>query len=263
MGAFEPRITVSSLESEGVVLLSYGHPNFGRVFPEQKAPEYDALLPYTVIIWNDTDREITAYSVVWYSTAPDGLVTKKLRTTLPGVNLRPDSTQVVSLMLTLETGGLNVDPSTENAIRSLVAFFSKQAAVRISLEAALFDDGTAIGPDSEDWLTRWKAELDAEKHVFTVATSTPASEVRAVLGQLAEPAITLARRQSDFQGRGQLPTLAERSTDYAECLELMKGYFALSVLDELEENRRPVLENIRMILKSKRYPNVHGKQPAQ
>src|SRR5438552_11168905 len=103
MGALEPRITVSSLESEGVVLLSYGHPDFGRVFPEQEAPEYDALLPYTVVIRNDTDREITAYSVVWYSTAPDGLVTKKLRTTLPGVNLRPHLTQVVSLMLTLET----------------------------------------------------------------------------------------------------------------------------------------------------------------
>ena len=200
MGAFEPRITVSSLESEGVVLLSYGHPDFGRVFPAQKAPEYDALLPYIVMIRNDTDREITAYSVVWYSTAT-GLVTKKLRTTLPGVNLRPHSTQVVSLMSTLETGGPNVDPSTENAIRSLVAFFSRQAAVRISLEAALFDDGAAIGPDNEDWITRWKAELDAEKHVFTMATSSPASQVRAVLGQLAEPAIALARRQSGFQGR--------------------------------------------------------------
>lgn len=191
MSASEPLVRVSSLESQGVVLLSWSHPDFARAFKPGRAMEFDAILPYTVVIKNDTDQEVIAYSVVWYCTGADGWVVRQPRTVFnfstlrPGTNLRPHSAEVVSFLLALEAGGLHVDPPTEAAMNKAVTFYSQQAAIRISLEAVLFEDGSAFGTDDIGWIQRWKAWLEAEKEVFSKAAQTSPPEVSDILRRMA------------------------------------------------------------------------------
>ena len=51
---------------------------------------------------------------------------------------------------------------------------------------------------------------------------------------------------------------------YDECLALAKGYFAFSILTEINEKGEEfVMTNIRHVLQSKQYPNVHKREPIQ
>jgi hypothetical protein len=63
MSASNPLITISSLPAEGVILVGSSSPQFATAFKSTRAQGYDALLPYTVVIQNNTDQEIVAYSV--------------------------------------------------------------------------------------------------------------------------------------------------------------------------------------------------------
>ena len=45
------------------------------------------------------------------------------------------------------------------------------ATIEIALDAVLFADGSAIGPDTEDQIPKWKAWNEAEKEVYTKVAS--------------------------------------------------------------------------------------------
>jgi hypothetical protein len=262
-----PVVSVSSLGSAGVILLPYRHPEFDRPFGTGRAAEYDPILPYTVVIRNDTDREVIAYSVIWFCTGADGWVKKQLRTTFnfsslrPGDNLPPHSMQIVSSgLLDLEGGGHNPAGMME-AMNEQVRFFFKQAAIRISLEAVLFDDGTATGPDHGGWIDRWRAELEADQEVMTRAAQSSMPNARDVLREFSNRALAIAKGKGEFVADvGLLPIMAERTSDYSECLDLMRGYFALKLLDDLDKSGESALLQVRSTLKSKRYPSVHRKE---
>jgi hypothetical protein len=129
------------------------------------------------------------------------------------------------------------------------------------LDAALFADGSSVGPDTSQLVPRWKAWIDAEKDVFTKATQSVPSETVSMLHHIAEPGSAIARRLSSGQlGHfSELAVLADHSGSYAECLELARGYFASAILDEIEHSSLPTIENVRSILRSKIYPDVHSK----
>jgi hypothetical protein len=265
MKAFEgPVVTVYSLEASGVELISSTHPDFDHSFGSGRSVQYDPILPYTVVIRNKSDREVIAHSVIWFCTGADGWVNRQSRTTFnfstlqPGTNLPPHSSQVVSFLGDLEAGGHNPHGMIE-AMNRMVECYSKQIAIRISLEAVLFDDGTAVGPDTGGWIDRWRAELDADKEVLTKSIQGSPDSARTVLKEYSEHALAIAREKGD-QDFAVLPIMSERSTDYSECFNLMKGYFARRLLDEIEENSDTALERIRAKLKTKKYPNIKRKE---
>ena len=261
-----PHITISSLGRDGVVLLPSSHPEFESAFKAGRAKEYDPILPYTVVIKNNTDEEIIAYSVLWNCTDADGHFTRSRRTVVnfsnlaPGANLIPHATEIVSMLSGLEAGGQRADFATVSRIDKDAARFSQQRDVNIALDAVLFADGSAIGPDAAHSIPRWKAWLDAEKEVLMAATRMSPSELQPGLRRLAEPGVEIVRRSNgDLRNFADLSIMADHSDNYAECLILARGFFALAILDELEHGHMPTMENIRGILRSKRYPIVHRK----
>jgi hypothetical protein len=254
MSASAPRVTVSSLDAYKVVLLPWPHPDFARALKPGMAKEFDALLPYTAVIKNDSDREVIAYSVLWNCVGVEGRATTAARTVdtfsilQRGANFLPHSSEVVSLQLSLEAGASQVDMTTKVSVDRLVDIFSQQISIDISLDAVLFDDGSAVGSDRAGWIPRWKAWLDAEREVLTTAVQSSDTERINILRQFA----------TGDQDPGKLAALANHSADYGECLAHAKGYFSRSLLKELEEgNGETAMKNVRNIIGSKTYPSVH------
>src|ERR1017187_8038566 len=60
-----PTIVVSSLDDQGVVLLTSSHPSFAAAWQHGRAKGLDVVLPYTVVINNNSSREVIAYAVMW------------------------------------------------------------------------------------------------------------------------------------------------------------------------------------------------------
>jgi hypothetical protein len=270
MGASaQPPITVSQPEFDGVALLPSSHPDFQAALRAQRARQYDVLLPYSVAVRNDTDQEIIAYSVIWRCADASGQARNAERsvnsfaTLGQGTGLMPHATHVVSLSPAVEAGSAAWDPAAEAGINRLVASLSGRAAIRISLDAVVFADGGFVGPDTARWVPRWKAWLEAEKEVFNAVVQAGGADAPALLRRLAEPgqavAMTYSRERVDRPE--QLGVIADRwARGYADCLALAKGYFALSILNELNQGALPTLENLRHILGSKRYPAIHSRR---
>jgi hypothetical protein len=255
------RITISSLEQDGIVLLPPSHPDFEAAFEPGRAKEYDELIPYTVVIKNNTDHAIIAYSVVWFCWDAGGRPAKPTRSVIGGPPLAPRQTRAVSFNMALEAGGRSWDTSTEAAVKQNLRMLSKQTAVDIVLDAAVFDDGMAVGPDTEGWIARWSAQMDAEKEVFTAAVESSSGDLQSRLRRLMEPgeAIVRERLKEGANNPGQFAALAAHSKGYADCVALQRGYFALSILNELATGNQPTIDNLRGILGSKRYPAIHRK----
>jgi hypothetical protein len=263
MSGNQPLVTVTGLESEKLLLLSASSPGFEPAFQPGRLEGYDRLLPFTVVIKNESDQEVIAYSVVWNCRNLDGSVDKPVRSVFdfsdlrPGTHLPPRSTQIVSISTSLEAGGRAWDPCADK----LIALYAKYQDIHIALDAAVFADGSSVGPDTSHWIPRWRAWIDAEKEVFTEATQSVPSETISIMHRMAEPGSVLARRLSS----GELghftafAVLADRSGSYAECLELARGYFASAIIEEIEHGGLPTIENLRSILRSKVYPDVHSK----
>jgi len=265
----QPRITLSPPGFEGVALLSSSHPDFRAALKPARARQYDVVLPYSVAVRNDTEQEIIAYSVVWSCADANGRVghaersVNSFATLGEGTGLMPHATQIVSLLPAAEAGTSEWNAAGEAATQHLVASLSSRAAIRISLDAVLFADGGFVGSDTADWAPRWKAWLNAEKEVFSAVVQAPRADAPALLRRLAEPGLAAALMYSheSVDRPEQLGAIADRSArNYTDCLALAKGYFALSILDELNQGTLPTLENVRHILGTKRYPDVHRKE---
>ena len=72
----EPEVSVSSLDEERVVLLRTSDPGFYAGWTGAHQREWDKILPYTVtvVIQNNSDREVIAYAVAWHCIGNDGTV---------------------------------------------------------------------------------------------------------------------------------------------------------------------------------------------
>ena len=264
----QPRVAVRSLEADGVLLLSSSDAGFLEAFRSPPRKEYAPILPYSVVIQNRSGQEIIAYSVIWDRLDPEGRVHRGRRsadafaTLAPGVGLAPNSSHVVSLLMSLESGGQTWNAGTEAQSKHLLSLWAGPSTIEISLDAVLFADGSAAGPDAAGQIPRWTARLDAEREVFTKVGARSEAEAKPLLLQLAEPGLAVARRVrgSDVEDTSVLGVMVGRTNGYDDCLALARADIALSILKELESKRLPTLDNVRRIAGSRRYPNVHRRQ---
>ena len=260
------QVKVSSLELEGVVLIPWSNPMFEQAFQPGRAKGFDLILPFTAVVKNNTEQPIIAYSVVW--TGSDGEL-KGIRSVFDfsslaaGTGLLAHSMAIVSPSRSLEAGGLYWDEKQAGATKLIADRFSNEKVVNIILDAAVFADGTAVGPDDAHWIPRWKAWLNAEKEVLqTVVKCAPADLTRTLQHLSASPVPLSTKTDESFsnhQAAAQVAILADRSSTYAECLSLAKKYFVLSITAELKEGTTSTIENLKGILQSKTYPQFHRK----
>jgi hypothetical protein len=265
MSAASPSVTILSLQKQGVVLLPSTHQDFvNRSSMTNRAPECGVLDPYTVLIANQTDREIIAYTVLWHAISPEGKVTTQTRAVFdfsdlrPGNHLGPKDNEFVYILPVIEAGKIS-NSATQATIDHEFEFYSRQKAVQITLDAVLFADGVAIGPDESGWIDRWRAWLDAEQTVFTDAITPPAGHAIPIMQAHLEPALQrhIQLYHAEPPDAGRLAILADHAADYQECLDWAKGYFALRILKDMERSGDGAVKlNLTNILRLKAYPRV-------
>jgi hypothetical protein len=270
MRAPDPPIIISSLDEVGIVLLPPSHPDFAAGLRPGRRAEFDVIMPYTVVIKNRSEREVIAFTVLWKLTGQAGKTLIQTRSVYnfstlgKGANLPPSASELV-FTFSVESGR-SWNTAVEADLRRLIDIYSQQKAIRIVLDAVLFDDGRAFGPNQSHSIEKWQAWLEAEEAVFTEAAAASPADVKDMLRGLAEPAFAVHRQQfgKELTDPGLLGVMVDRSSKPAEYLTLAKGYFALSMLREIEERGEAVVRNNTLaVLGSKRYPKVHRKEQIQ
>ena len=264
--AADPIITVRSLDADGIRLLPHGSSEFTAAAQTVASiEERKALLPYTVLLKNTTNRNVIAYSVRWTPTGVDGIAVKpqlltprNFITFRGGAAIAAGESKLVSFV-----DGLTLPPEAQNPAlhrRMLQAaeFYRSQRSIEISLELVILDDGTAIGPDQDGKLAILKAWVDAERDFSRQALDVKdpeafASMVRQIRGE-------------GFQMLGpeypktlnSLYLAAEISTEYEACFRFARSYFALQVTDWIDQTDvKSAQQRLSSITGTKQYPTIH------
>jgi hypothetical protein len=107
-----------------------------------------------------------------------------------------------------------------------------QRTIRISLDAILFEDGRAAGPDEDGRIHRWKAEVDAAYDIYDFVC-TPLGNVQAQLKSIAETAYDRSSVPQDQRNSTHLILMANSSENYEQCYTLMRGHTAAVILERI------------------------------
>lgn len=267
-GFCQPRVSLAvtdTLLNEGLRLLSAESDDFKSAVRNEPT-ELREIFNYSAVLKNDSRRDLIGYSVTWFCTDEAG------RTLTPEVTiwnaasfrsvLPVGAANVVSNLVRLGTG-VHWDQQTQAETLELVRLFSKQREIVISLEAVLFSDGTALGPDRNQWIPRWKAYIDAERDVFSGAVIAGPYALHEYLGNMAQAGVQ--RASHIFQKKVDSTDLhwaaRKHAHTYEDAYELFKAAIATDILAEVSTHDAPdVISSIRVRFESKKYPAVRRKE---
>lgn len=226
MGSSPVSITiVSPVEKDGVLLLPASGPR-----------------SVGVVLKNATQQSIIAYCVCWKFTDSGGTVRTHViaKRSFNGAAIPPNGSKFLSC-----NSGTGVGSEA-------------QSHIEVSLELAVFDDGTAVGPDGANVFPRFKAWVDAERDFVHLA--------------LADGDFSLTVRNAREQGLAALPAddaktsasllmAAEMASDYRTCYQFASAYFASQVQEWIDKTG-PIaaIERVRLTTNGKHYPTLHKKQ---
>src|SRR5258708_10835781 len=234
------KMHIKDLPKHGLKLISPSDPSFDErlrtEFKGESNAVVDTLKPFSVFFENNGERPVVAYLIQWCFTTKDGrnqYYRKALLDPQPlmdGENfsqelkrqqgwIEPDSAVFLSL-LTPEGGGMlrtEVSPKEAEEFRqgrkfdqsSLLQRFSSQAAkfteITVSIDAAFFDDGTFVGPDTSNFFNQTKAVIDARRDLLNeiaVGLSNSAMTRDSLYRHVQET----ADHPTDFIDSGSTPT---------------------------------------------------------
>jgi hypothetical protein len=252
---------VVDLKAEGLGLYTSGSVEFEFSLDEKRDKFADDLLPYVVLLANQTDRDVIAYSVRWMLKNAAGqpvyheVSPFQFRSVNPVV-LPARAAAFVSLMQGIGTAGLTAGEENVRRAQMLVKFYQAQSSITVALEAVVFADGLAVGDDRNNWIPRWQAYLDADRNLAMAVTGdAPPADVKRYLEELRDAACG----ESDPPIEPvNLPGYANRAVGYAACYTLWKGYFAHRLLGAMEaKGEAEALEALRAAPYWRTYPRVH------
>jgi hypothetical protein len=192
------KINIKDLPKDKLRLIGPSDPLFEERLKKELKGEsdevIDALRPFSVFLENKGGKSLVAYMVQWCFTKADGTnqcyrkAVMNPQALMDGENLSPelerqsgrikhDSAIFLSLLSPDGSGILRIEISAEEAesIRKGKRF--EQSALRqrfhayagqfsqltVSLDAAFFDDGTFVGPDTTNFFEQAKAVIDAKR----------------------------------------------------------------------------------------------------
>jgi len=200
--------------------------------------QIDALKPFSVLVKNESSNFVIGYALRWDVTQADGTTISHLRSyTEPstllgrdtnkmrdmGAAIAPHSMRYVSIMSPvtesddgLVTSGVGKDVSSQHAGQisqlaadknetALIDLLSLQLArsqsLTVTLDAAIFDDGTCVGPDSGGLFARLQALVDAQNHLLRdalrgVDQGKPVKQVFDEMALIADQPVSLTDKSS-------------------------------------------------------------------
>ncbi len=254
-------VSVVDLRAEGLALYTSGSVEFESALDEKRDKFADDLLPYVVLLANQTGRDVIAYSVRWMVENAAGrpvyheVTPFQFRSVNPVV-LPARAAAFVSLMQGIGTAGLSASEETRRHAQMLVKFYEAQPSITVALEAVIFADGLALGDDRNHWIPRWQAYLDADRNLAMAVTGdAPPKDVKRYLEELREAACGESEPPIE---PANLAGYANRAVGYAACYTLWKGYFAYRLLGAIEaKGEAAALEALRAAPHWRAYPRVH------
>jgi hypothetical protein len=263
----QPSIELKSLETDRVVLVPCDRFDALDLLHPRRNRQLDPMAPYSVVLRNDTDLTIVAYHIKWSTIGPDGKHSKGGESVYD-IHISPHSYRLISLLRAFGTESRDgVDAAEVAEAASLDALFKSQTALTISLEAVVFEDGTAIGPDTDNRLVRWKAFQTAERDVFSTAAESPGT-----FRNTATSWITDAEADAAMYFNNKLRTedalllaATRHASSYEEIYKLAKGYKAWRVLQAFDiQGVDQALRELRQTLEaSKQHVAIHRKGEQQ
>jgi hypothetical protein len=242
-----PTITVESIDSANIHIHSFTSPQFQQALNPGRDTTLDGLLEYSVLLTNDSEEQIVAYSVRWLFTAADGTTTKSEVTIFDFSHFpSPSSSELPPHKSIFVT---NVGPT--ESVRDprvlelnnprMITFLRTQKSIQIALAAVLFDDGSSEGKDPDAWISRWRAHLEAERDLFREAVTLPQDQLQSTLARYISQASEVGRHvraalgiaDSGDLNPGQLFEAYRHAMSYEDQYAIYKGVRAIIVQDRL------------------------------
>lgn len=189
---------IKDLPQHNLRLIGPSDPSFDeRLRKELKGESnevVDTLKPFSVFLENKGGSSVVAFLIQWCFTRADGSnqyyrkAVLNPQALMDGENLSPelrrqsgrierDSAIYLSLLSTDGSGILRTEITSKEAEElkqgkrfdqsSLLRRFGAEAAqftdITVSIDAAFFEDGTFVGPDTSNFFTQTKAVIDAKR----------------------------------------------------------------------------------------------------
>jgi hypothetical protein len=167
-------------EKAGIGIVSYDSSSAFQLLAQsladpalsQSGVDIGGVLPYSFVLRNSLAHAIVAYSARWLTTDANGHVQThdrvwaNLETQSGGNVIAPNSDRLVMPLPQLAPSSSSTGMSTFlRAIDNIRQTFAKQAVITVSLEAAILDNGLALGSDSANVIPQITARMDAEREV--------------------------------------------------------------------------------------------------
>jgi hypothetical protein len=167
----------------GITVVPYTSPRFAEKLSGAASPALSAtlqpLLPYSVLIENDSETSVLAYTIVWAAVDHDGMPFTEFRGMIDYVALRrlipPGKISLATILGPSDS--LTLDQQLVTSITQEVQAFERRASLTIFLDAVLFDDGTVIGNDTRQTLAEMRARIRAEYDLFSAIVAKADSGV--------------------------------------------------------------------------------------
>jgi hypothetical protein len=197
-GSMKLRMHMKDLAGHGLKLIDPSDPTFeNRLTAELGAKAADQVEPITVFLENKGNRTVVAYVIQWCLTKPDGTNKYYRKAVLnpeafmggtllneaakqQSGQIEPNSSKLLSLIATDGSGILRVDltpteaeaakkgkqPDRETLRKRVYQQLASYSDITVSIDAAIFDDGTLVGPDTTGFFDRVNAVLDAKRNLL-------------------------------------------------------------------------------------------------
>jgi len=178
------KTSTNDLSGEGLVMVSHSDGLFNEMFSrvEQSSPGLKSLKPYTVFIHNTGKRPVIAFALKWNFVRPNGQVETRTHQFVSNSSLigrgtsdsdagiiRPDATW----LFTSEFGAEVDSPQAiqlgkqDRYLARVGADLSNFMGVSVSLDGAIFDDGTFSGADETGFFAKIVALRDAHRDIMS------------------------------------------------------------------------------------------------
>lgn len=162
------------------------------LIPPGQLPAYQPMLPYSVLVRNDTGRTIVDVCLIFDVTQPTGYKTGSIATSpgsIPPVGARPLLNPGAQILIAAVPrfdyiGPRGHTPATDSPRIQQVA---AAKSLVIGLDSAIFADGTMAGPDTQNNFLRYTAQLAADRDFAASIKGfegTPIASLTAYLDQL-------------------------------------------------------------------------------
>lgn len=162
----------------------------------------DSVRPYSVILVNRSNNDLIAYAIKWESVDAEGARASQLDSYIqPGTLMGEDppgdekikemgSAVRAHQSRLLFWGGFDGDLRTQGKEDVVDQQLKGAVSITASLDCAVFDDGTSVGPDTSDFFSQVDGQVQAKKDLLRAIHSQyfsgkPPGEILDAVGALA------------------------------------------------------------------------------